>query len=1241
MKKRVVKSVLSLAMVAALTVTTVLPAAAGASTDPNASAEREAKNAAISEAAAEEGMVLLDNSEGVLPIAKSGTVALYGAGVYATVKGGTGSGDVYLKDGANIDVQQGFEDRGYVIVNKKFLAQKEKEYNAASSGSSSDMFSGSGVQDETAYKESDIAAAAAKTDTAIYVLSRNSGEGSDRTATKGDYYLTDNEAANLTLLGKEFENVIVVLNVGGIIDTNFYTGKYTENNRIKDTQYNRDKIDNLDALVLMSQAGQNGGYALVDILNGTSNPSGKLTDTWANEYEDYPSSASFSSNDGETLEELYTDDIYVGYRYFDTFGKDVAYPFGYGLSYSDFAINVTSVEADTSNVTVNATVTNKSEVSGKEVVEVYFSAPAGSIDKPYQELAAYQKVEVAGGASENVTITFATSDMSSYDEYLDAYVLEKGAYTIRVGNSSRNTVEAGTITLDQNVITEQCQNNLGLTKEEMENGTYEEGRVLHNTYVTEVGENGKENTIATAHYGTDKIEGMLDGDSEGYGKGITPSKDGVTADKVSTVIVSAADFGKPETHTYSNGTITTYVSGNADTDSAKYAKGKTSTSTETLKTLANIKDPSSVTLYDVMEGNEVKVIVKKDGKDVVEKQTVTIEDLVANMSNDELADLVEGGTWDGLASGNSEQSAVIGSQADSVYGAAGETTSNLYTSRYIPNIVMSDGPAGIRITNSYIQYTLLSGSEAYDANQTYYTATYSWSGNIYTAIELADEAAYKAELAKGTNLYVTDNVTYYQYCTAFPIGTLLAQTWDPEVVENVGRAIQEEMLEYGVTSFLAPGMNIHRNPLCGRNFEYYSEDPVIAGLTAAAETKGVETKADGSDSGVGVTLKHFAFNDQENSRTGSNSVVSERAAREIYLKGFEIAIKTAQPDYVMSSYNMVNGYSTFTNYGLLTEILRNEWEFEGFVMTDWYSVWGVQGKNTGKNVQGLLMYAGNDCEMPGSNEASLLTALSDNDIRLGDLQRSAINMLNVISRSAVYKTMAAKLTKAAEDEAEVENALESSEALKEKFDSLNKQIEELENASKDSESALKEAQAALEEAQAAAEKAEDAVKAAEDKAAEDVKAAEDKAEEAVKAAEEKAAADVKAAEEKAAAANKDLEAANKDLEAAKKSDADNAEALKKAQEELATTKAQLAAAQEPKAEKVTIKTNKASYSVKKGKTVKITATASDGSKVKFTSKNKKIAKVNAKGKITGVKKGTTKIVISAGSAKKTVKVTVK
>ena len=635
------KKAISMALVAAMVGTSVMPTFA-ASTDPNASAKREATNAAISQKAATQGMVLLENNNNSLPIAqiKGTKVALFGVGSYKTIKGGTGSGDVYLKDGANITVEQGFEDAGYDVVNQDFLTAQNTAYEKAESEAGSGGMFSSFVYKEEAYAEADVTAAAGKTDTAIYVLARNSGEGADRKAEKGDYYLTDNEAANLKLLGQKFKNVVVVLNTGGIVDTNFFNGKggYAANDSL-----NRSKIEGLDSLVLMSQAGMNGGRALVQILNGEVNPSGKLTDTWAVDYNDYPSSATFSWNDavhkdGETkeesnaantaatAEEVYNDDIYVGYRFFDTFGKKVAYEFGYGESYTDFDIKVKTVKADAENVSVVAEVKNTGKVTGKEVVEVYFSAPEGSLDKPYQELAAYQKVEVKAGETKEVTLSFDTEEMASYDENNEQYVLEDGTYKIRVGNSSRNTVEAADIKLDKDVVTEKAENALGMTKDKMQTGTYTADHVV-------------------AEGGAYKMN-ILDEKSTGYGTGITPTAEGLSAAKAS-LSLAASSFGKTETYAYTDGKVTSYISEDKDSDSNAYSKNA-DLDKETKKTVKAAKD---ATLVDVVNGK------------------LTMEELVANMSSTELADLVEGGTYDGLSAGSSS-SAVIGSQADSVYGAA-------------------------------------------------------------------------------------------------------------------------------------------------------------------------------------------------------------------------------------------------------------------------------------------------------------------------------------------------------------------------------------------------------------------------------------------------------------------------------------------------------------------------------------------------------------------------------------------
>ena len=841
------RAALCAALTAGLTLTGLSVAhAATTSPDPNA---LEQANAALSRSTATEGMVLLENQSGALPMPKSGNVAVFGVGAYKTVKGGTGSGAVNNR--YTVTVRQGLENAGYrVTTSPTYWSAMTSAYDAKYGNSDGNLF-GPTVDYSSVEQQltAGTAAPTAPTDTAIYVLARNSGEGSDRKPGAGDYLLGDTERSDIALLGQTYRHVVVVLNSGGIVDTSFFKD-------INASEKDPAGGQALDSMLLMSQPGQEAGNALTEVLNGTVNPSGHLTDTWASKYSYYPASATFGANDGNTTTEPYGEGIYVGYRYFDSFYRTinpadpasvVNYPFGYGLSYTTFKINTQTVQADANTVSIRAKVTNTGSVSGKEVVQAYYSAPQTGIDKPYQELAAYGKTdELAPGQSQTLTLSYNTAQMASYNTAQSAYILDAGQYAVRVGDSSRNTQVAARLDLASAVVTEKVNHELA------DQTPANELTSSPQNFYSYAGD-AKE--LATAS------RQQLDP------RAFT-TKDSRSSYEQTVSVPSTSPYAAIDNSPISS--TTAYIDpaqqNNWDGTGAAYP-------VKAGETVKSVTTKPGATLYDVAKG------------------TITMPQFVAGLSVTQLGNIVEG-------------SSTLGSTPSAV-GAAGYTTPE-YENIGIPGMVLSDGPAGLRLTQQ-----------------------------------------------------ITGSPTKYQWATAWPVGTLLAQTWNRPLVQQVGDAVGKEMEEYGVTMWLAPGMNIHRDPLNGRNFEYYSEDPLVAGLTAASTTAGVQSNA-----GVGVTIKHFAENSQEANRNADNAVVSERALREVELQAFEYTVKSAQPMAVMSSYNKIDGTWASMNYDLLTDLLRGEWGFKGLVMSDW----------GGSHSAVASMYSGNDLIEPGGNPNEVINA---------------------------------------------------------------------------------------------------------------------------------------------------------------------------------------------------------------------------------------------------------------------------
>ena len=815
-----------------------------------------------------ECMVLLEN-DGTLPLGAPCRIALFGNGARETVKGGTGSGDVNSR--FVVSIEQGLEEAGFTITTKAWLDAQEqaarrereafarhleeraaREHTAVISIMLDEHFLPTALVPVTQAQME-----ASGTDTAVYVLARNSGEGADRSNIPGDYQLLDEEKRILTLLGQHYRRVLVLLNIGGIIDAR----------AILD-------IPGINTLLFMGQLGNLTGAVVADVLLGKSIPSGRLTDTWAERYADYPSSATFSHNNGDIHDEYYTDGIYVGYRYFDTFGVEPLYPFGYGLGYTRFDMEPQAVHVEGEEVAVDVRVTNAgSRYAGRETVQVYASAPKGELDKPYQVLVGFGKTRLLQpGETQTLTVRFPIRCLESYSPARAAYLMEAGEYVLRVGRHSRDTHIAAVLTLEETVLTRQVKNLFAPDAPVLE--ITPEGAVPI-TYAGETAERAAAPRIALPVLPTEQVV-------------YHPLPDA----------------------------------------------------------LENTVHDHTITMDDVRAGR------------------YTMEQLVAQLTVEEMADLCVG-------TERNVSATVLGASGKRVPGAAGDTSVRM-AYRGVTDMLNADGPAGLRLTPHFrtdAEGSILPGGAVF--------------------------GGYMAQLPEKK----PGEIDWYQYCTAVPIATMLASSWDLELIERIGDILGAELEQFGVRILLGPGMNLHRNPLCGRNFEYYSEDPLLSGLCAASDVKGIQAHP-----GIGACPKHFCANNQEDNRMFVNTHIGERALRELYLRSFGIVIEQAQPLTLMTSYNLLNGVHTANSYDLLTCFAREEMGFAGYVMTDWFTSNDVIARSQskpnpkyGSSSAALCVYAGNDIQMPGGegNIEDILSAVEDGSLPVACLQQCCCRLLKV------------------------------------------------------------------------------------------------------------------------------------------------------------------------------------------------------------------------------------------------------
>ncbi|MCM1314079.1 MAG: glycoside hydrolase family 3 C-terminal domain-containing protein [Muribaculaceae bacterium] len=767
---------------------------------------------------ASEGIVMLENDNNALPLDKDKPVAVFGRIQLHYYKSGTGSGGM-----VNVSKVTGITD-GLIEADVKIDTELLDIYKKWDVLNPYDMGTGWGnepwSQVEMPLDDEIVKKSAEKCDTAIIIIGRTAGEEQDSKVEESSYLLTETENNMIEKVRRIFKKVVILLNVGGIIDMSFV-------DRYKP-----------DSVLYVWQGGMTGGTGVANVLTGKTSPCGKLPDTIAYSVSDYPSDKNFGGKERN----FYCEDIYIGYRWFETFAPEkVRYPFGYGLSYTDFEIIPEKAVFNENSAVFSIKVTNTGSYSGKEVVQLYCRQPQGTLGKPDKVLCGFAKTKTLA-PSENQILEIAINyyDISSYDDSSVTgnkfcWVLESGKYTFLAGNSIRNLTTAGTLEKSETEVLYQC------------------------------------------------VQAMP----------------------------PVTEFKRIKAVKTENG----YISENKNVPLIEYDENK--------RRIENLPAEISYTGDKGIKLSDVK------------NDTHSMEEFIAQFSDYDLSCIIRG---EGMGSPR------VTAGTASAFGGVSDSLVNFG----IPAGCCSDGPSGMRLD---------CGTKAF----------------------------------------------------SLPNGTMIASTFNRELLTELFELLGLEMSANKVDCLLGPGMNIHRHVLNGRNFEYFSEDPFLTGHMATAELNGLHK------SGVTGTIKHFCGNNQETNRHNIDSIVSERALREIYLKGFEIAVKSGNAESIMTTYGAVNGIWTAGNFDLNTTILRNEWGFKGITMTDWWANINSRGTAPDKNDFASMVKAQNDlymvCADGSSGDDNTLEELEKGNVFRCELQRNAMNICNfLINTHAMERLIGTKET---------------------------------------------------------------------------------------------------------------------------------------------------------------------------------------------------------------------------------------